>query len=143
MVSSTIMLLIYLGFIFFEQMLYSSNSFEPVVPWGSFERTLAMVRILLKIIISAGFTFDKAGQYRGLVNIICFFVQAFIVFRRYQSAVIFDTLIFYTTIMLETLQMWLYITVGIHLIFNQTLNLSSLALIFLIGLFFGACLVII
>ncbi len=66
-----------------EQILYSSNSFEEVVPWGSFERVLATVRVMIKTVISIGFVFDKKGAYRGEVNLILFFLQAFMVVRRY------------------------------------------------------------
>jgi hypothetical protein len=74
---------VYFSFLLIEQILYSSNSFEEVVPWGSFERVLATVRVMIKTVISIGFVFDKKGDYRGEVNLILFFLQTFIVVRRY------------------------------------------------------------
>jgi hypothetical protein len=35
---SSLMLILYFAFLLCEQTLFSSNSFEIVVPWGSFER---------------------------------------------------------------------------------------------------------
>ena len=90
--SSTVILIVYGAFLIIEQVLYSSNSFEEVVPWGSFERVLATVRVMIKTVISIGFVFDKKGQYRGEVNLILFFLQTFIVVRRYQDCIIFNKL---------------------------------------------------
>lgn len=71
---STLMLIIYLVFLLCEQTLFSSNNFEIVVPWASFERQMAGVRILIKFVISIGFIFDKKGIYRGEVNLVLFFL---------------------------------------------------------------------
>ena len=42
--TSTLMLIVYLLFLITETMLFASNSFEMVVPWASFERELAVIR---------------------------------------------------------------------------------------------------
>jgi len=76
-ISSSIMLFIYLSFLLCEQTLFSSNSFDIVVPWGSYERTMSGVRIVIKLIISIGFIFDKRGDYRGEVNLVLFILQTF------------------------------------------------------------------
>jgi hypothetical protein len=76
-ISSSIMLFIYLSFLLCEQTLFSSNSFDIIVPWGSFERTMSGVRILIKLVISIGFMFDKRGDYRGEVNLVLFILQTF------------------------------------------------------------------
>jgi hypothetical protein len=65
MVFSTLLLIIYLGFLIIQSVLYTSNSFEHSVPWSSFERTLALVRVFKSFIVAAGFTYDKSGLYRG------------------------------------------------------------------------------
>jgi hypothetical protein len=38
------MLIVYALFLAAETMLFASNSFEVIVPWGSFERELAVIR---------------------------------------------------------------------------------------------------
>lgn len=70
---SAVMLIIYSFFLVSQQNLYSSSNFESIVPWGSFERTTSTVRVLIKIIISIGFVFDKTGIYHGPINLVCFF----------------------------------------------------------------------
>ncbi len=119
MVTSTVLLLVFITFLLIESYFYSSNSFEEVVPWASFDKTLITIRILIKLVISAGFVFDKAGNYRGEVNLICFFIQLFIVVRRYQSAIIFNTSVLYMQVFYESLSMWLYIAVSVQ-IFTRT-----------------------
>jgi hypothetical protein len=141
--SSTIILIVYGAFLIIEQVLYSSNSFEEVVPWGSFERVLATVRVMIKTVISIGFVFDKKGQYRGEVNLILFFLQTFIVVRRYQDCIIFNTSVFYATIFYEACAMWLYLTVSIHILSDTPLTISTFTLLIITGLIFAGIIVFI
>ena len=62
---SSVMLLLYLGFLVLQSMLYTSNSFDSIVPWGTFERTISFIRIIKAFVISIGFVFDLTGSYRG------------------------------------------------------------------------------
>ena len=142
-VTSTVMIIVYLVFLGAEQILYTSNSLEPVVPWGSFERQLASVRVLIKIVISIGFAFDKAGNYRWQVNLACFAIQAYIVVRRNQNALIFCTSVYYTTIVYEAVSMWLYITVALHILSGTSFTICSMTLLIFSGLGLALILVIV
>lgn len=82
--TSTILLIVYIVFLFVESIFYQSNSFDEGVPWSGFDRSLAAIKILIKIVISAGFAFDKAGKYRGQVNLVCFLIQAYITSKRFK-----------------------------------------------------------
>ena len=124
-------------------MLYSSNSFEQIVPWGSFERTLSSIRVLIKLTISAVFIFDKKGALRGQVNLVCFFLQAFMVAKRYQRAIIFNTSVFYATVAYEAVSMWLYITVSIHILTDTPVTIFSFTLLVVSGLIFGVILLLV
>ena len=99
---------------------------ESNVPWASFERTISTFRVIIKVVISVGLVFDKAGKYRGQVNLVCFFFQAFIVFKRYTTAIIFKSSIYYAFIIYESLSMWLYLTISLHILTDSGLSLFSL-----------------
>lgn len=73
-VASTVLLITYVAFLFVQSLFYCSSSFEEVVPWNTFDRAIALVKILIKLVISFGFVFDKAGAYRWHVNLVCFFI---------------------------------------------------------------------
>jgi hypothetical protein len=51
---------------------------------------MAGVRIIIKMVISIGFIFDKRGDYRGEVNLVLFFLQSFVLVKRYRTAIIFE-----------------------------------------------------
>lgn len=71
---SSLMLIIYGVFLYSEVFLYTSNGFEKVVPWGSYETKMGGIRVLIKIILTFGFVFNKSGSFRGVINIVCFFL---------------------------------------------------------------------
>ncbi len=111
------------------------------MPWASFERTLATFRVIIKLVISVGFIFDKKGAYRGEVNLVLFFLQGFIVIRRYQDCIIFDNSVLYATVIYEGIALWLYITVSIHILSNTPLTITSFTLLIVTGIFFALILV--
>lgn len=78
---STISLIVYLAFLFIESLLYTSNSYESSLPWCSLERNLSLVRILIKLVLTASFVFDKQGQIRGPVDLVCSMLSLFVVFH--------------------------------------------------------------
>ena len=138
---STLMLIIYIIFLLCELTLYSSNSFEIIVPWASYERQTAAIRILIKFVISIEFIFNKNGSYRGIVNLVLFFIQTFQVIKRYQSAIIFDRGIYYATLFYESLAMWLYLTVSIHTLSDTPFSVFSITQLILIGFMIAAILI--
>jgi hypothetical protein len=136
------MLLIYLAFLGFQQHLYTSNSLEQVVPWASFESHIGILRMLVKIVIAIGFTFDKAGYYRWQINIACFAIQGYVVIKRLTNGLIFNTSVFYATLVYEALALWLYGTVALHIISDTSFTVVSLSLLILTGLCIGGILVL-
>jgi len=81
--------------------------------------------------------FDKAGALRWEVNLICFFLQLFIVVRRYQSAIIFNSSVLYALVFYESVSMWLYITVSVHIFSNTPITVCTLAALMIIGICIG------
>ena len=77
MVVSTALIILYLTFLITQQFLFSSNDFESQLPWASFEKQLSIVRCCYKLIITASFTFDKAGVYRSELGFVCFAISLF------------------------------------------------------------------
>lgn len=140
-VTSTVLLIIFVIFLLLESYFYTSNNFEEVVPWASFDKQLTSIRIIIKLIISSGFVFDKAGNFRWEVNLICFFIQLFIVVRRYQSAIIFNTSVLYAQVFYESLSMWLYAAVSVHIFSGTHITVCTLAAIVFIGLCTGLVMV--
>ena len=135
------LLIVYLVFLVIETILFSSNSFDVPVPWASFERRLALMKILIQFVLSIGFVFDKSGNYRGQINLVCFALQAFIVMKRNQDAIIFDSSVFYSTILSETLKLWLYLIVAIHILSGAQLSITSLVLVVACGSIFAGALI--
>jgi len=54
---------IYLLFMTFQSMAYTSNNFESNLPWSSLERRLVLVRLALKVWLTGTFVFDKRGRF--------------------------------------------------------------------------------
>lgn len=59
---STIFLVVYSIFLLIEQVLFSSNNFDTSLPWGSLKRNVPLFKVILKLVISANFTFNKIAQ---------------------------------------------------------------------------------
>ena len=62
-----------------------------------------------------------------------------------QEAIIFNTSVYYATIIYESLLSWLFLCVGFHIIASGagTLSIDSLVLLFMTGIFFSLILVVI
>lgn len=108
------MLIVYLMFLVSETILFATNSFEIVVPWASFERELAIIRQLIKLVISLSLTLDKNNSFRGEVNLALAAVFGYNFVRRCKDAVLFDTSIFFAYLFYETLIFWLYLIISMH-----------------------------
>jgi len=128
------MLIIYIIFLFCEITLYSSNSYEIIVPWASYEREMAAIRIIIKCVIAVEFIFNKSGSYRGIVNLVLFFIQSYQVVKRYRTAIIFDRGVYYATLFYETVAMWLYLTVSIHTLSDTPVSVFAITQLILIGI---------
>jgi hypothetical protein len=102
---------------------------------------MAAVRILIKFVISIGFMFDKKGSYRGIVNLVLFFLQSFQVIKRYRTAIIFDRGIYFATLFYESVAMWLYLTVSIHTLSDTPFSVFALTQLIVIGFFIAAILI--
>ena len=48
------MLILYVLFLASEHLLFTSNSYNPEVPWASFDQFLPTLRVILKTVLSAG-----------------------------------------------------------------------------------------
>lgn len=142
LITSTLLLILYLVFLLLEQVLYSSNSFEKVVPWSSYDRTAGSYRILIKLILAVSITLDKQGAYRGQIGLACFFIQVYPLFLRLRGAFIFDNSVFYATIIYDTLRAWLFLTISLHTLSTTTLTNDSLSMLAMTGLIFGLILVV-
>jgi hypothetical protein len=135
------MLVVYIVFLVSQTLLFASNSFEIVVPWASFERELAMVRQLIKFVISVSLALDKNNTIRGEVNLALAALYAYICIRRCKDALIFDTSVFFAFLFYEVLSFWLYLVISLHQLTNTTLTITSVSLIFLAGCFFSGLLI--
>lgn len=130
---SAVLLIVYYAFLFTETLLFSSTSFEVPVPWGGVDHATSNLRILVRVVLSIGYAFDKIGAYGGPINLICAVIQAFIVYRRNKTAIIYNNSVYYATIFYETLNLWLYIVTGVHLITSSSFTVMSLVLTFCCG----------
>lgn len=82
------------------------------------ERRIIMLKVLYKLVLTACFVFDKNGQIRGQVGIICSLLNGFLVSKRYKSALIFKRSVYYATIFYEVFIMWLQFMVGMYILAN-------------------------
>jgi hypothetical protein len=139
--TSTLMLVVYIVFLVSQTLLFASNSFEIVVPWASFERELAMIRQLIKFVIAVSLALDKNNTIRGEVNLALAALYAYICIRRCKDALIFDTSVFFAFLFYEVLSFWLYLVISLHQLTNTTLTITSVSLIFLAGCFFSGLLI--
>jgi hypothetical protein len=135
------MLIVYLIFLVSQTLLFASNSFEIVVPWASFERELAMIRQLIKFVISISLALDKGNSLRGEVNLALAALYAYMCIRRCKDALIFDTSVFFAFLFYETLSFWLYLIISMHQLTNTSLTITSVSLIFLTGCFLSGLLI--
>jgi hypothetical protein len=139
---SAVLLVVYYAFLVTETVLFTSTSFEILVPWASVDHRVSLVKLLISIVLSVGLIFDKTGSSRGLINLVCGVLQAFVVYRRNKDAIMYETSVFYASIFYETFNLWLYIVVGFHRLAGSNLSITSLITFFSCGIAFAVCLIL-
>lgn len=98
---STLSIILFLTFLICERLLFTSRIFVNNVPWGSLESKFGLFKLIVKLVQSTSFVFDKAGNARAYVNFICFLLCVVIIFNRITKSVMIDEYIFYTTLVYE------------------------------------------
>ncbi|TNV87948.1 hypothetical protein FGO68_gene15622 [Halteria grandinella] len=132
-VFSTVTLILYISFLFIQTMIYNSCDFETSIPWASVEDSHSHARVIWKLIISFGFMFDKAGEYRQIVSFISAAFGLLISYHRLTSAQIFNRSVHYLSVASDLLASWLYICLPIHQYFSSEISVASLVTIVLCG----------
>lgn len=110
---STLGLILFLSFIVVERLLFNSRNFESEVPWGSLERQFDFLKLILKLIQSIAFAFDKKGTRSGYINLICFSISLIIVYNRNTRAIVIDESAFLATNIYDSMLLWLFFFVGV------------------------------
>ncbi|CDW84462.1 pas domain s-box family protein [Stylonychia lemnae] len=139
---STISLCLYILFLIIQSLLFTSNSFESSLPWGSLERRLSIMRVLVKFILACCFVWDKQGKIRGPVNLVCFILCSFLVYHRYMKAIVFKQSVYYAMMIYEVQQMWLFLCISVHILGDQKLNIVGFGLLMISGFIFGMIFII-
>lgn len=97
----------YLAFILIQQIVYTTCIFVSDIPWASIDREISYVRIVWKLLISFGFMFDKFGNTRQEIDLVCGLIGLYIIWRRVSVGVIYHRGIYYLRTLTEFLQVWL------------------------------------
>jgi hypothetical protein len=103
---------IYTSFLIVQRFFYSSRTFENDVPWGSLEVKYGFLKLVLKLILTCSFVFDKQANVQGYVHIICSLISALIVFNRVTRSIIIQDAVHKTMLIYETLLTWLFASFG-------------------------------
>ena len=90
------------------------------------ERRLTILRVLYKLVITTCFVFDKKGEIRGYVGLVCFCLCAIIIFKRCTSALIYKRSVYYATIIYEASSTWLYLAVSMHILTDSKITVMIL-----------------
>lgn len=135
---STVTLLPYLVFVGVQRILFTSRNFESEVPWGSLDPNIEVLKIALKIVVSATFTFDKVGKSTGFIQLLCSAILILVLYNRFTRAAIYTKeSILYSITIQEAILMWLFISIGFQNLTQDTVSFSSLGFILFIGVCFG------
>ena len=79
---ATVTIPFYLLFLILEKLIFNSRNFETTLPWGSLDKKVDFVHLLVKIILSISFVYDKAGRLNGYISLVCAVLYLFIIFTR-------------------------------------------------------------
>lgn len=93
------------------------------------------MKLILKLIQSIAFAFDKKGTKSGYINLICCFFSLIIVYNRNIRAIVIEESAFIATNIYDSLLLWLFLFVGIQKLSNEQINVTTLALFFAISIF--------
>lgn len=98
--------------------------FESPLPWASLERSLTIITVLQKLILSVSYAFE-GKTLRSELNLLVFLFGVIIVYQRLSSALIFHKSIHYMTAFYECFLTWAFLTVSIHDLSGTELTIGT------------------
>lgn len=126
---STITLLLYLAFLYVQQLVYTSCNLETTIPWGSLDHSRGVLRVLWKILIVFSFMLDKQAQYKIETDLACFALGAVISHRCIFRASFFSKNIYFASAACDFLVTFLFLNTAIHRLFSQSLTVFNIVIV--------------
>ena len=139
-IASTITLVVYLCYLVTQHILFTSCNFETHIPWASLERDVSLIKVFLRLVLSFGFIFDKVGNSKPEVGLVCFFLCGIITLKRLTSAFFFRKSISQANLVYDFIMTIFFLCTSISSYFNEPFTTISITLLFLLSIFFAAML---
>ena len=102
-----------------------------------------MIKVLLRLVLSFAFIFDKVGNSKAAVGLVCFFLCAIITFRRLTGAFFFRRSISQANLVYDFLMTILFLCTSITSYFGESFTIISVTILFLLCIFLAVTLYII
>lgn len=114
---STVLLIVFLGFILLQKVLYTTRSFNfawSEVPWASLSQNrVDLWKHIIKVFLAFAFIFDKSANAWGFIQLIVSFIFVWILFNRLRTAIVNSESVYPALIIYDTMLAWLFLTLGI------------------------------
>lgn len=94
-----------------------------------------MLKVFYKLVLTACFVFDKGGASRGQVGLISATLCCFLAVKRYRSALLFKSSVYYATLFYDVFTTWLQFLISIRNFASIEITITSLILFLLSGIF--------
>ena len=134
-ISSTLCLVVYLFYLVIQKAIFTSCSFNSSIPWASLERDVSLIKVALRLLLSFAFNFDKVGNSKPIVSLVCFFLSGILTFKRLTSAFFFNASIHRANLVYDLLTTILFLCSSIHQLSGNPLTVFSLAVLVFAGIF--------
>jgi hypothetical protein len=86
---------------------YTTCTFSEDIPWAAIHCDATYVRVLWKLVISLSFMFDKFGDKRQAVDIVCFIIGSYVTYRRVAVGIVYNRSVHYARVLQVFLCAWL------------------------------------
>lgn len=111
---------------------------EAPVPWASLNPKVDLIRILLKIIATAGFVFDKYGVYHGYVSLLCAIISGVNIYKRMNGSLLLIESVYYAQLIYDGALVWLFLSAGSQTLGSlYILSVTGVVTQIIVGIFIG------
>ncbi|TNV87781.1 hypothetical protein FGO68_gene3040 [Halteria grandinella] len=135
---SIITLLLYIGLTCIVFILKHSERLGSTQPWAAFNSTFPLVKVGVKLILSASFILDKKAEYKSEVAFAALGLILYKLIRRFRDSVYFNRQVHKTSTSLDIILAYHLLFINIHLVAHELQSVSTVFIFLLNSLVFVA-----
>lgn len=122
---SALSLILYLITAAVQLTLHQPSESGSTIPWSSLHRHLLFLKVILKLVLTAAFIFDKASKLKPGFLLASCFLMFYILYKRFVDSMLFQFRVHVLATSLDIVLCVCLLSIPMHILIDEALQLST------------------